>query len=173
MENKELVFKDTTSLRNAMIKDIRTAQYNTVEKLLDVLKDIIYENVYKQNIMGGYTKYYSPLAMGVYSKDYRTYDLYNMFGISKVVGSNQFQSMLKIEMLENSLSHNPNLYQHANFYTGELTEEGYLDIIENGLYSSNSMVGYIAPRPFWDEFLDYCDEHYDEIFEKEFENLNY
>jgi hypothetical protein len=52
-----------------------------------------------------------------------------------------------------------------------LDEEMYLNILEEGISSEHSAFGSIIPRPFWDEFLNYCDNNYYEIFEEEMDNL--
>jgi hypothetical protein len=107
----------------------------------------------------------------------RTEDLYNLFKAT-FKGSNQYNTIMSIIPMDSALSHSWEDYQHASPDGDDLTAEGYLTIIEEGLPSNKTMFGQkINPRPFWEEFLDYIEssrvkELYEEILKRSVDVYN-
>lgn len=175
----ERIFNTREKLHNEIAKRIKIAHKETLNILIDKLHEIETENVYnKPALFYSDNDSHSALkflyygfgsGLGEYN---RTYDLYNVIRVYKI-GSNQYQSIGEIKPIEGSLTHDWSMFQHdspiRNSYP--LDEETYLNIIEEGLSSMHSAFGTIIARPFWDEFLDYCDRNYEIIFEEEFEKL--
>lgn len=172
------IFKSKESLKNDLSKKIKKAHSETAKRLMEKLYEIESEEVYNQPALFRsyddgdfssfkYLNYGFGSGMGEYE---RTYDLYNVIGLYKI-GTNQYQSIAEIRPIAGRLSHEYVYYQHDTPYSYPIDEETYLDIIENGLDSQNSMFGRIYPRPFWSNFLEYCEENYYNIFEEEMDKL--
>lgn len=153
------VIKDTQELEKYIALDLKEVQKEYAKSLLIALQDIEYKNVYKKRAIDyvGYSEdERAQDDMGYWMYD-RTEDLYDLFQVT-FKGSNQYKSVMSIIPMNSKLSHSFADFQHASPESGDLTVEGYLDIIENGLPSEKTMFGEeIKPRPFWEDFLEYME----------------
>ena len=169
------IFTSKESLKNDINKKIKEAHKNTAKRLIDKLHEIEEENVYNKPALFYASSDSGSVLKGLYYGfalwEYdRTYDLYDVIRLYKI-GSNQYQSIAEIRPVAGSLSHDYTKFQHDTPFSYPIDEEMYLDIIENGLSSEHSMFGTIKPRPFWKEFIDYCEDNYYDIFEEEMDKL--
>lgn len=161
----EHIIKDSKELQLYLTKDLKEVQREYGEKMLKKLKEIEKEYVYDKQAIALYQGYATDDTDGTPQWDRgfwmydRTEDLYNLFKMT-FKGSNQYRSIMSIIPVESMLSHCWEEFQHDSNLKkgGELSAEGYLDIIEHGLPERKSMFGRIEPRPFWEEFLNEMDE---------------
>lgn len=170
----ERIFRTTESLKNELSDEIKIAHKITVDRLMDELHRIEEEEVYNKPALFYTNSNWKSSAFNsggyaLYEYD-RTYDLYDVIGVSKI-GTNQYQTVAEIKPILGTLTHDWMEYQHDNPYSYPIDEEMYLNIIEGGIEPKKSMFGRIMPRPFFDEFLKYCDENYDKIFAEEMDKL--
>lgn len=165
----KFVMKDSQELEKYINLDLKEVQKEYSKRLIEILKHIEYENVYRKRAIDyvGYSSendgQQSDRGFWMYE---RTKDLYNLFQVT-FKGSNQYKSIMSIIPMESKLSHSWEDYQHASPIGDDLSAIEYLNIIENGLPSSKTMFGdEIKPRPFWEEFLEYIDSsHAKKLYE--------
>lgn len=159
----EYIFKTSDEIKKYINSKLRKVQEEFAQRLLDLLKEFEYEDVYSKPAINyvGYSAEddRAQKDRGFWMYD-RTEDLYDLFQAT-FKGSNQYKSMFSIIPMNSKLSHSWEDFQHSSPYGDDLTAEEYLTIIEKGIPDSNkTMFGNeISPRPFWEDFLDYVEKY--------------
>ena len=165
-------FRNLNELETGINAISREAMKKTLEKMLDKLGDFINEDVY-----GAYFPYWYDRSyyLSEHYKDiFETY-FWNNFG--KGIGGG-------IRVNKASFTSNPVEFLHGsgNRNTGtiysQLNLQSYLEIMNNPdvinpnnpfHFPSNSVMG---KGQFWDDFLNWADDNFSEIFIEEFRNLS-
>lgn len=153
------VFKSRTELENELRKDMELVINDLNNFLLNKLMEFIKRDVYDA---------YTPIFYE------RTEDLLNKKNwevrLKKYSGRLITTIYFKDECLtpflysEDDL-YNPKRYIHGNDIFGQLTSDAFLKIINGDVKQGNFMnFAKVDRKPFWDDFLTYCDKYLDRLF---------
>ncbi|MBQ0112307.1 MAG: hypothetical protein KBT03_04170 [Bacteroidales bacterium] len=152
-------FRTFVELEKGISRILKQAEEETLKEMLDKLLDIIEENVYSVPATGSDYIRTRQLVARQYGGD----DSY-FWDITDVKVNRKGMITGGIEPSGNMLIRVP--WTHTSLVNDDLTVDGYLDIIENGLSAENSIFGQIYGRPFWEEFQKWCKRNYTKIFKK-------
>ncbi|MBQ0112209.1 MAG: hypothetical protein KBT03_03675 [Bacteroidales bacterium] len=130
----------------------KTALENTTDILLRELEDIIQRNVYDV---------YSPIWYE------RTNELKDNWERTK--------AEIKYNMVENEIAFTkPLTYSGAYNYShgfSHLDNNAFLEVVNEGKIGNWCNVPQLGAREFWEEWLQYCEQNFDRIFNEEMNKL--
>lgn len=148
------IFKDRAGFSNAMGEATLKAMQDSLHEAYDKLIDFINDDVY-----------------GVPESDWyeRTHDMLKAFYVQepKRSGGLGIQINGAIKYRESKISHNKALFQHAN-RDENLNADVFFGIL-NGDVKQGTMFPEVAREEFFNDWLEWLDEHYEEIYQKNLE----
>ena len=139
----------------------RQAFDRTIERLLDELMDIIWADVYGNTTKDGWY--------------HRTYDLTNRENWS-VDKSYKYRDLVaSISFDENKFSHFPydGWVQHGT-EDNEITADTLIGVLNGDINMSDAInlsKWSVDKKPFWDDFMDFCKDHFNEYLLEEMANV--
>lgn len=152
------IFKTRVDLENELNSRVKTALDETYDFLLDKLMEIIERDIY--SVPEGY--FYI-----------RTEDLLNKDNWEikhyQYAGKYYFKLSFKDDNLtppqHNGDIHSPLSYIHGNYLDGVLPPQVFLKILNNELPQGKAFnFPYVERKPFWDDFINYCDKNFSKLF---------
>lgn len=147
-------YRSAQAMNNAMRATVESAMNDVYERLLNRLIFLIQRDVYSA---------YSPEFYE------RTEDLLdrNNWEIKKWKrGDNVYREIIfKNEGLSNPMfngdTHDPAAYIHGNYVKSFTKSNVFLRMLNNEIPQGNAFnFPRVDRRPFWDDFMDYCDRYY-------------
>lgn len=177
-------FSSLTDIGQYANNQLKSAEELTLAELYDVLMDIIDDYVYqgmmpheRKNMYSGgfgiWTRYshnasYQQTGDFKYMWEVKNPYTRNRGEYIQTYGSVQINQGYRLTYDSAEAQHtSPEFARNPR----NLTLEGLADIINNGLSEYHSMFGYIEPRPYWDDFMDYVQKNYNRIFAKYLQTL--
>lgn len=162
-------FSSITDLSTELNSISRDVQEKTLDELLVVLNEIIREYIYNGktsfNGEGLVREYYSDGSSD--SSYYPTGELLKMFKVQKIYTKKRGdvnQTYGSIVADGGVLSHDKDRFIHDSNYGYSLDPNQLVRILNEG--TTDGIFGALAPRPFWDDFLDYANKEYSNIFKR-------
>lgn len=131
---------------------------NTLKVLMKELDNYIQEDVYTYN---------ATWTNGYDGEDGRTYGFLNTWINTPVVING---STISSTIMQDGKSLIHDTWQHGNPWS-DLSAESLAEIINKGLRASHFNFPAIESRPYWDDFLKYVNENYENILKQELVKL--
>lgn len=133
---------------------------NTMQRLLDKLKEFIEDDVYSYDYNDDEepTGHYWQRAGARTGEFKESWEYENVTQIGNIVASRIFQNHSTMYWAENTFQHGSNQ---------QLAEEVLAEIINDGKIGHAFGFPDIGDRPFWNDFLDWVDTNIDNIFTEE------
>ena len=142
-----MIITTYTQLENILNGKCQEALDRTTDRLLDKLGEFIQNDVY-----------------GAYSPTFydRTFDFKNSW--------EKTSAKLKGKIVEAEIFQNVSVMQRIDEPPIHVDKEGLAEIINSGIgYNFGQMEG--KARPFWNDFIQYCEREFENIFQEELKKI--
>lgn len=152
------IFKDragfTKALGEATMAAMKDSLYEAYDKLIDFINEDVYANARHECEEHFYE---------------RTYDLLNAFYVQDPKRSRGLGIQINgaIKYRENKITHNKQLFQHAN-RDENLNADVFFGIL-NGDVPQGDMFPNVEREAFFNDWLKWLNEHYESIYQKNLE----
>lgn len=149
------IFKDMAGFSNALGEANMKAMKDTLEECLEKLYEIIEEDIYSLPESEWYE---------------RTKNLLNAFYLQEPKRSGGIGRQIYgyIKYKPRAIKSNPKKYQHGSPTHGKLDGWTFLSIMNNE-YPQGDMFPHVDREPMLDDFWEWLDKHYNEIYQKNLE----
>ena len=142
-----MIITTYTQLENILNGKCQEALDRTTDRLLDKLGEFIQNDVYES---------YSPTFYD------RTFDFKNSW--------EKTSAKLKGKIVEAEIFQNVSAMQRIDEPPIHVDKEGLAEIINSGVgYNFGQMEG--KARPFWNDFIQYCEREFENIFQEELKKI--
>ena len=148
------VFNNWIQMETEINAKMQIALNNTIERLLQKLKDIILDEVYS---------YPSPNG----EWDNRTYQFLESWNAQLPYFANGWYQEISQDGFDFLYNGDRGMWSHGSPYGGALTAQALDDIINDGLSESNFNFPAIESRAYWDMFQIYVDTSIHDVFLQE------
>lgn len=140
--------------------DIKIALDNTMKIALNVLLDYIEKDVYS---------YPTTWTNGSDGDEGRTRDFLNSWNSTKTeIVYNSLGSFANAQIMQDKVLEHISPFIHGSDYKkGKLNSDNLSGIINDGLKKSHFNFPAIESRPFWDDFIKWCDKELANTFYQE------